>query len=119
MGVDHGGFDALVAKVFLDLADVYTMQQEMRGKGMSQGVDVGRLYDRSAYDGLMHDSLENLFRHVMPAHRTRPWIDRTFFRWEHVLPTPFKGRFRILHGQCIGQPESFASTARAVLAFGQ
>jgi hypothetical protein len=38
MGIDHGGFDILVAQQFLDGADIVMVFQQVRGEAMPEGM---------------------------------------------------------------------------------
>jgi hypothetical protein len=38
MGIDHGGFDVRVAEILLDLPDVHTAEEEMRGERVAQRI---------------------------------------------------------------------------------
>jgi len=43
LGVDHRGFDILMAKEFLNRADVIPVFQQVGGKGVPEGVTAHRL----------------------------------------------------------------------------
>jgi len=70
MGVDHGRLHALVSEVLLHLADIHAAHEQVRGKGVSQGMHAGVLHDLGAHYRLAHDSLQNLFISMMPPHGT-------------------------------------------------
>jgi len=64
VGVDFGGFGALVAEEFLDVAEVGAGFEEVGGEGVAEGVDADGFCDACGLEGIFENSLSCAFRYV-------------------------------------------------------
>lgn len=61
MGVDHGGFDILVTKQFLDRPNVVAIFQQMRGEGVAEGMTTANFLNLCPRDGCFDGALNTIF----------------------------------------------------------
>lgn len=78
MGVDHGGFDALVAQQFLNGAEVVAVLQEVGGKGVAERVAANNLVDASSANGCFDRFLEAAFTDMVATNETAARVLRQF-----------------------------------------
>ncbi len=67
MRIDLGGLDILVPQQFLDRADIVTIFQQMRGKGMPQGMHTAGFDNPGGTNRPFDRFLECLFMHMMAS----------------------------------------------------
>ncbi len=92
VSVDHGGFDILVSKKFLDSANIVTALKQVGGKAVTKGVATDRLVcDTGQTSGGTHGFLKAAFIGMVAAHYIRARVDGEAFGREDVLPGPFAG----------------------------
>ncbi len=96
MGVDHGRADVLVTQEFLDCSDVVSILQEMRRKGVAQGVGARRLGDTRPANRLFDGPLDRGFVEVVPPPVAGLAVHVPTRRGEDPLPRPFPARVGIL-----------------------
>ncbi len=100
MGVDHRGFDVVVAEQFLQRSDVVAILEQMRGETMSERVAGHFLLDVGSFGCGLHASLDLGRIDMMSADAVRNGIGAESFRWEHILP--FERSVRLLIFQMQG-----------------
>ena len=66
MGVDHRRLHVLVPKQFLNGPNIVAVLEQVRRKGVAQGVTGGMLGDSRRDGGRFDDALEDRRIHVMP-----------------------------------------------------
>ncbi len=88
MSVDHCRADVPVSQKFLDCPDIVPVFQEMRGKGMAQGVRASGLQNPRLEPGLLKCSLQNRFVKVMPAFLSGYPVGVMARCGKHPLPAP-------------------------------
>ena len=112
MGVDHGGFDILVAEEFLHGADtcpepqvlgVVAVLEEVGGEGMPEGVWGDGFVYFGAAGGIFYGFLQGSFMDMVALYDTRFWIWGTGRRWEYILPGPLSIGIGVLSLQSIRQ----------------
>ena len=84
----RGGADVVVAEELLDGANVVAVLEEVRGKGVAQGVTGGPFGKACADHGQGDGSLEHGLVKVMPATLPRGWMDVGSGRGKDPLPRP-------------------------------
>jgi hypothetical protein len=78
VGVDHGGGNIFVSKEFLYGADAVACFEQVRGKGVAEGVAGGVFYDTGFPNSRSNGALERLLVHMMSSFLMGSWISRDF-----------------------------------------
>lgn len=115
--VDLCRTDIFVSKEFLNGADICSVRQEMRGKGMSKGVATGMLGDFQLPNCGVDGFLEIRSVEVVAAPDAAPRVDRRLCRGVDKLPTPFPVSLRVLAGQCVRQDDATIAFLHGPLVF--
>lgn len=89
MGVDHGGFNALVAEQLLHLANIHPLHQQMGRKTVTQRMHRNSLGNIRNSRRVAQRPLKNLLAHMMPASNSALRINRKILRRKNILPFPF------------------------------
>lgn len=105
MGVDHGCGDIRMSQEFLHRAYIVMGLQQMRGKGMPEGMTTDLFGQASLKGRLLDRPLKAAFVYVMPADLSASRVRGQGCRWEHILPTPFFARRGVLSSQ--GWPDIY------------
>jgi hypothetical protein len=96
VGVDHGRGDVAMAEELLDGADVVTAFEEVRGKGVTQGVAADALGETCCPRGLSDCLLHDGFVEVVATPLTGRLVEVRTGNGEAPLPRPLALRVRIL-----------------------
>jgi len=100
MRVDHGRLNILVPHQFLDHSNIVAGLQEVRRKGVPEGMTTDRFVDSRAARRPLDGTLQRLFVDVETHPSSRVRIAAVLKRGKHELPTPQQAGLRILAGEC-------------------
>ena len=89
MGINLRRQHTLVTEQILHGADIITILQQMRGKGMPQRVAACPFADAAQLQACLYLPLQTRLLHMMPSFLARTRITRPRPRWKHPLPAPF------------------------------
>ena len=103
MAVDHGRGQILVAKEFLDGADVVAVLEEMGCKGMPESVTARRFCDAGREHGLPDGTLKRSLVQKMSAALATFTVVVLPRGWEDPLPGPFARRVRVFLTERVGE----------------
>ncbi|MEY2843032.1 MAG: hypothetical protein RI920_1069, partial [Pseudomonadota bacterium] len=104
MRVNHGGADIGMTQEFLHGADVIARLQQVRGKGMAQGMRRGLLTEPGQLNRLAKRPLKSHILHMVAPLDTRARTHAEPIRRKHPLPTPGLSVARVLGSQRMGHP---------------
>jgi hypothetical protein len=95
-----------VAEQLLDGADVSARLEQMRGEAMSKGMRGSRLGYSSSLGRRFDCSLQQALMHMVAAHDAGARVDRDVGGGEHVLPAPFAGGIGVFAFERVGEPDA-------------
>jgi hypothetical protein len=93
----------------LDDPDVDTVFQQVRGKGMAEGVAADPFADTGPGDGHSHSLLKAGFQDMMAAGQTGAGINAEVFPGEEILPAELLARLGIFFPEGVGEVVSKGS----------
>lgn len=100
MGVDHRRADVPMPEEFLNRPDVEAVLQQVRGKGVAQGVARGGLGETGGANGTLYGPLEDGFVQVMTSATVGLAIVVEPRRRKDPLPSPLPRGARVLSLDC-------------------
>jgi hypothetical protein len=86
VGIDHGGFDILVSKEFLNCADIVAVLQEVGGEAVAKGVRGNSFLNISGLGSFFDGFLEGGFVNVVTPGYARTRVTGEFGGREYILP---------------------------------
>ena len=107
MGVDHGGFDILVSKQFLNGPNVVALLEQVRGRAVTKGMATHRLVcEVGQMSGSTYGLLQAALIGMVTAHNIRARVEGEAFGGEDILPGPLAGGVGVFLIESIGQVDS-------------